>query len=108
MGLPWIQTISATGAAVPYAADYMQSPGDWTWSVDGIAGGVTGTYDIEVTADDLNGTPAPVWMSLFGAGSQAANGIGAQHMNVRGIRINVATLAGGTIRFTVLQGMSSR
>lgn len=110
MGLPWVQTVVAAapaGAQTPYAADWMQTPFSTQWSVEGIGGGVTGTYNVEYTLDDVNAVASPTWFASVSAAT--ANGTGFIGQPVQFIRVNFTTgPVGGNTTFRILQGMSAR
>jgi len=110
MGLPYVQTIVAAapaGAQAPYAADWMQSPFDCTWSLEGL-GSTTGTYSIEYTMDDVNAVASPTWTQIVPA-NQTINRQGQITFPVMFLRVNFSVgPVGGNCTFVVLQGMSAR
>lgn len=102
------QTITATGNGTPIALDMLRSPFNASFHVT-VPAGVTASYKIQFTLDDLN-NPAiatPDWTddANVGAGT-TASATGNYMFPVTFIRAVVATLTGGTatLVLTVLQG----
>lgn len=110
MSMPWVQTVAAAapaGGQTPYAADWMQSPFQASWSVEGLGGGVTGQYNIEATYDDINGGVTPEWFQV--RSGQTVDDNGSITQPVMWIRINFTTgPVGGSVKFRVIQGMTAR
>jgi hypothetical protein len=111
MGPFWVQTVAAAspaGAQTPYAADWLQSPFQVGWSVEGLGGGVTGTYNIEATLDDVNAVASPTYFAVAsGLSANASGTIGPGP--VAFIRVNFTVgPAGGNPVFRLIQGMTSR
>lgn len=110
MGMPWVQTIAAAapaGAQTPYAADWMQSPYAAAWSVEGLGGGVSGTYTVEYTFDDVNSVASPTWFPIAGAATTNERGVLTEP--ALWIRVNFATgPVGGSAKFRIVQGMTAR
>lgn len=108
MAKPSYQTVSAPGTAA-YYPDWMQSPFNMTWVLE-VPAGVTVSYTVQWTADDINDTSwTPVWLADSVAGTAQTASQGNFYMwPIRGIRVTVASVSGGSVRFAVLEGMSSR
>ncbi len=109
MAMPWVQTVGAAsvaGAQSWYSADYMQSPFDATYSVEGTSSVVSATYNVEYTLDDVNVVASPKVFTVVHATTIDTTGT---LPFCRFARINATTgPSGGTITFRVLQGMSAR
>lgn len=113
MARPISQTISATGTTGPVMLDWMIAPFDCTVTVI-VPAGVTATYTLQYTQDDLNGVPpAPAFTAT------TANWVNDPNMNAATatsqvslntpyifIRLNVTALAGGSILLRIVQGLS--
>ena len=110
MALPWVQPVAAgapAGAQIWYMADWMQSPFNSSWSVEGLGGGVSGTYNVEATLDDPNVVSVPEVFDVVSA--QTADAFGNIVAPVLAIRVNFTTgPVGGGVTFRVVQGMTSR
>lgn len=104
MGVPWVQRLNVTGAAVPCVLDYTQTPFDMSAAVV-LEGASTATFSVEYTLDDVNDASiTPVWFpDATLAPNKVASGVTSVGFPIRAIRVNISALA-GTLRFTVLQG----
>ena len=96
-------TYAATGTQVPVSIDWRDDvPGAITAQVIFNAG-ASGSSTIEYTLDNASDpSVTPVWTTLGAA--LAASGALVIGFPVQFIRLNVASLAGGTLTFKVLQG----
>ena len=105
-------TISATGIAGPFNLDSSISPFNANIQVWVPASGVTASYSVEYTLDDLNligGAANPnVRWSTFAAFPAASSATITSELTapVSAIRVNVATLTGGSIELKILQSFS--
>jgi hypothetical protein len=108
MAMPWVQTVGAASVAGGqswYSADFMQSPFDAVYSVEGTSSIVSATYNVETTLDDVNVVASPEVFTVVSGTADATGGLPF----CRFARINVTTgPVGGSITFRILQGMSSR
>lgn len=93
---------SATGAQEALAIDWRDSPEALAFEVQFNAG-ASGSVTVESTLDNINDTTiTPDWMAETAAITGDTRGVIASP--VQAIRLNVSSLAGGTITFKVLQG----
>ena len=104
-------TVSATGTATVCNLDSTIAPFSVAIQVY-VPGGVTTTYSVEYTLDELvlqDGTANPNvrWTTdpQFPVGSSATI-TGNYLFNISAIRVNVATLSGGSLELKVRQGVS--
>ena len=128
MANPFFNLITATGTYT-YFPDFMQSPFNLSQQI-GLASGVTASYSVSFTLDDINATTgaaltnntptsnAPgdvnyIWVTIWlpdpslGT-SQTASGYSYYQFPIRGLRLVVASLSGGNMQWDVIQGLSSR
>lgn len=104
-------TISATGISGPYNLDTSIAPFNVAIEVF-VPGGVTTTYSVEYTLDPLNlsdwsANPNVRWITdpQFPVGSTAT--ITSNYIApISAVRVNVATLSGGSIEFKLRQSFS--
>lgn len=91
-----------------FMCDWMEAPFNVSWSVEGIGGGVTMTYNVEATLDDLNDTSiTPVWTALVTG--LAINESGSVTQPIRALRCKpTGGPAGGSPVFRCIQGMTAR
>lgn len=105
MGMPSYQSFSTTGAQASVALDWTVVPFNVGYLIV-VPGGVTATVAVEYTYDDVNNSAiTPVWVSPSGYTSVSATKEGAISSPVRAVRLNVASVSGGSVRFCVLQGL---
>lgn len=110
-GNPIIQTISSTGNTTPFAFDFRDDPFDVTIAVI-VPNGVTATYSLEVTANDLNAVPPMPTYTVSTAqwitNTEMANVNATSTITLTGPwlfgRLNVASLSGGSIILQVVPG----
>ncbi|HEX3587793.1 MAG TPA: hypothetical protein VH024_17470 [Candidatus Angelobacter sp.] len=111
MAQAFYQVISATGATAGlYGADWQQSPFNLTYVVE-VPGGTTVSYSVQYTLDDMNDlTWTPIWIndSVNGSATTVTGTNTYKEQPIRWLRVNVASISGGNIRFAVLQGSSAR
>lgn len=107
MGNPVSRIISGTGTTAPVAFNYRQNPFAATVQVY-VGGGVTTSYGLEYTLDDVQTTPAanvrwcPEVAGMLPAGT-TATGTARYSAPVCAVRLNVASLTGGNLEMRVLQ-----
>jgi hypothetical protein len=104
-------SISATGVTGPYNLDSSIGPFSTALQVY-VAGGVTTTYSVEYTLDDLMdqygvANPNVRWTTdpQFPVGSSATI-IGNYMFPISAVRVNVATLSGGNLELKIRQSFS--
>ncbi len=87
--------------------DHLQSPFNASYAV--VLVGATATFGVQFTLDDPNNANVtPVWFNDATNGTGVtASAVGNYTFPVRALRLNVAALSGGTIRFVVLQGSTA-
>lgn len=89
--------------------DWQQSPFGLSYAVE-VPGAVTTSYTIQYTLDDVD-DPLVTWLpDPTNASAQTGTVGGSYTFPIRGLRVNVSALSGGTaaIRLAVLQGSSAR
>lgn len=112
MPLSRFVSIAATGETAPFNLDPSISPFNVAIQVY-VPGGVTVSYSVEYTLDDLtlsNGQPNPNvrWVEdpEFPTGSIAT--ITSNYIApISAVRVNVASITGGSIEVKIRQGFSS-
>ncbi len=104
-------TVSATGTSVPYNLDPSIGPFNVAIQVY-VPNGVTATYSVEYTLDELNlqdntANPNIRWMTdpQFPVGSTATI-TGNYLFPISAVRLNVATLTGGSLELKTRQSFS--
>lgn len=108
MANPFYQTVSTTGPQAPFMCDFHTSQFQLGIAVILNAGAVT-TYTVEYTYDDpANIFPnsqgvTPTWFSLTALAAKSATLDNNISFPIRAIRVNPASLTGGTLRFIVIQ-----
>lgn len=108
-----ITTHTGTGDAI-VPVDEQQSPFHLSYAVE-VPNGVTTSYTIQYTLDDVSGAVTPTWFADPTNGS-AQTGSVAGFYNlvtagpIRALQVNVSALSGGTatIRLAVIQGSTAR
>jgi len=107
MATPRTLNVTAPGTFV-MDTDFMQSPFNAQWFVE-VPGGVTASYTVNFTGDDLNGAATPTWTADSVAGSaQTATKNNAYNAPIRGLQFVFTAVSGGAARVNLLQGMSAR
>lgn len=110
MANPFRQTITSTGEADPWYANYRSGPFNTSIAVV-VPAGTTANYSVEYTFDELfdNDPSACDWLvdPQFPLGT-TASAVGNYIVPVGGVRVNVASISGGPIRVTILQGDGGR
>lgn len=103
----YIPITTHTGTAdAQFNADWALRPFNLSYAVE-VPGGVTISYTVQYTLDDVNDLSwTPVWIADPTNGSaQTATQGGFYSFPIRGLRVNVTALAGGTARLAVIQAM---
>jgi hypothetical protein len=105
---PVRQTVNQTGTGAPVPLDYIQSPFNVSFRAF-LPSGATAVYGVQYTLDDLNDPNITnvdwIYDTNVGSGT-AISATGNYMFPVRAVRINVASLSGGPIDFTVMQGLT--
>lgn len=105
MGAPVYQSITATGTGTPVTVDWTLTPPNLSFAVD-LAGAATGTFTVQYTLMDVNGTNTPVWHNDATLVNATTNLVGNYVFPVRAVRLITSSLsANGTGVFSVLQGL---
>ena len=105
MGMPSYQSFTSTGVKTPVVLDWTIPEFNVGYVVI-VPGGTTATVAVEYTYDDVNdASVTPVWVSPTGYTAVTATKEGELTAPRRAIRLNVAAISGGPVRFVVLQGM---
>lgn len=105
-------TTHASGNDGLYVADWQQSPFGLTYTVE-VPGGVTASFIVYWTLDDLNdATATPLWIADAINGTAKVASVGGTYgpAPIRALRVSVSSLSGGVahIVFSVIQGSSAR
>lgn len=103
--MPSYQSFTTTGAKTPVSLDWTIAEFSVGYAVI-VPGGTTATVAVEYTYDDVDdATITPVWISPTGYTAVTATKEGELTAPRRAIRLNVASISGGPVRFVVLQGL---
>ncbi len=86
--------------------DWTLVPFNASWAVN-LQGNATGTFKVEFTLDDVNGSITPTWFTDANAPANTTTSVSGNYISpVRSLRLNCSALSsGGSINFVVLQGL---
>lgn len=105
MSMPSYQSFTTTGAKTSVSLDWARIDFSASYVVI-VPAGTTATVAVEYTYDDVNdATITPVWISPTGYTAITATKEGELLTPRRAIRLNIAAITGGPVRFVVLQGL---
>lgn len=103
-----ISTHTGTADAL-VVVDWQQSPFNMSYVVE-LPEGVTATYTVQYTLDDVNDASfTPIWLPDPTNGNATSTSAGGSYsFPIRALQVNVTALAGGNARLALIQGSSAR